>query len=258
MDFVNYVISYISRVIPREVLDLATSNDRLTRMPKSLESKVENELLRPSFLSDMNLITGMELIIPIKDLEYNNDNNGVTLLKFSDSVLQGRRLINALSLADYSQYDTGVLAASSGEAFATVMETGNSWMISSVTSKLEVISPNEVLVYNNVNHIYELAMRVTVELSNNFSEINSKSYPALADIALLAVQTVIYTKLRVKLAQSHLYHGHELGVMNDIVSEYSNAHRDYYEKLPLMKKTVFMNDSVSMQRFIKQMIPNNV
>jgi len=257
MDFVNYVISYVSRIIPREVLDLATSSDRLTRMPKSLESKVENELLRPSFFLDLNLITGMEIVVPIGQLEYNNDNDGITLLKLPDSVLQGRRLINALSLADYSQ-TKGVSASGPEEAYASNVTLNNSWTVSRVSSKLEVISPNEILVYDNMNSIYDLAIRVTVELSNNFNEISSKSYPALADIAVLATQTMIYTRLRVKLAQGHLYHGHELGVINDIVNEYSDAHSDYSEKLPMMKKTVFMNDVVSMQRYIQSMIPNNM
>ena len=257
MDFVNYVVSYVSRIIPREVLDLATSDDRITRMPKSLESKVENELLRPSLFLDMNMITGVEMVIPIDQLSYNQDNDSVTLLKIPDSILQGRRLINALSLADYSQR-RGIGASGTLDAFAKTAELNNSWTLSNVTSKLEVISPNEVLVYNNMKSIFSLGLRVTVELSNNFHEINTKSYPALANIGLYAAQMMIYTKLRVKMAQSQLYHGHELNVMNDIVSEYSDSYRTYYEELPLLKKTMFMNDSVSMQRYLQSMIPNNM
>jgi len=258
MDFTNYLIGYILRVIPREVIDLAVTDRRYRAGSHvSLETRLETSLLKPSFLLDMSLITGVEMVIPIGKLPFINEQDGVSVLKIPDRILQGRKLINALSLANNVE-QKGMFANDALGANQELMSRNADWTYADSTTKLEVISHNEVLVYDNMSNLSEMALRVTVQLSDNFGEINTKSYPQLANLALKAVKMMIHTSLIVKIGQSQLYHGHELSIIESTVSEYSDAYTEYFENLYMMKKTVFMNDSVSMTRYIQNMIPNVV
>jgi len=257
MDYINYLINVIERSIPREVLDIALSIDsKFSLKNTTLESKIEHQVLRKTVLLDMNLISGLEMVLPINDMMYINDTDGATLLKISDRALQGRSIISALSLANANETkDIG--ASDASEGFSQVMQNNNDWSSANIVVKMEVISPNEILVYENIQNIMGSSLRVNVEYSNRFNEINPKSYPKLAEISILAVEAHIYKNMIIKINQGQLYHGHSIDSISNIIEQYSESLKEYYENLPLIRKILFINDAISMDRFIKNMIPNN-
>lgn len=255
MDFINYTIQYIKRIIPIEVLDLALTDPRFNVIHDSIDAKIEREILRPTVLLDMNLIAGLHMELPISGMLHHNEIDGITVLKIPDNVLRGRKIVTALSLTTVGP--DRVTASDTTMAYATVMTDNHSWISADSTANLEVISDNEILVYDNIQSIMHLSIRFVVEYSNRFNEINPRSYPILADIATIATKAWIRTKLRVKLNQGHIYHGHQLSIMDDIVSEYADMDKEYLDKIRgQLKKVLFINDQQAMDRYVKNLLPN--
>lgn len=257
MDYVNYVINVLQRRVPKEVINIAVTNEnRFSLRNISTESQIEHKILRPTVLLDTNLLSGLEVIIPIENMDFINDVDGITLLRISDKYLHGRKIISALSLANGNESISGN-ARTAQDGFSEVMKNSSDWTNASIVAKLEVVSGNEVLVYKNIQEIHTLALRVNVEYSNRFNEINPKSYPKLGLISSYAAEAWIYTEMRIRIGEGQLYHGHSLSSIESVISDLSGSMDLYNENLPLLQKILFMNDAVSMDRFIKNMIPNN-
>lgn len=256
MDFVSYCTNFIRRSIPIEVLDIALTNRYIVDRNYSLDKKIEDRILRNSFYLDLNLMGGVEITVPIETIPYMAYGDDVVLFKIPNEVLQGRRIINVLSISTQSL--PNMTSNDFNSRLYQIENDHTNIMYASSTTKLEKVSDSEILVYENIANINNSYLRLVIEYSDRFNEINPRSYLSIAKTAVLATKAFIHNEMVVKMNQSQLYSGHEIGVMSSIVDDYADSMNDYLEVISTTtKKILFMNDRVSMHRFIKNMMPSS-
>jgi len=262
MSAVKYALDRLSLEIPSEILNLAFMRKATVySIPTTLEKQITDLVIEPIVLKDCNLIGGIELTIPVNGCNVTyyehamNQRNLVISVPYE--LTNNKKVLNALSLTANVTYTN--MTNTSGNPLINsannVMYHMGSVGSSTVITNLELIAPNVILVHDNVMAIANGFLRIIVENNSNLSNLQPSSYIAFSELVTYAVKAFIYNKLVIALDKGELYNGHELSKVSDIVDDYSSALEDYKTFLKeKMAKILFMNNSVSMSRYIQGMV----
>jgi hypothetical protein len=262
MSAIKYGIDRIMREIPREILHMAfLRKAHYFSVETTLDKQITDLVIKKIVLRDTNVVGGMTITIPTEkcNLRYYEKNNTEhnLVIQVPYSVTGGKKILEPLSLVDDGGGSTGYntsrnqFTSSMNNIFNHNANIGSGF----ATTNLELIAPNTVLVYEEVDNLSIGYLKVLVENNENLTNISPKSYLNFGELCVLAAKQFIYNKLVIDLDKGALYNGQELGKIADIINSYENATEDYntFIKEKWMK-TMFINDKPAMSDFIKSMV----
>ena len=249
MDFISYGTEIIKRRIPVEILNIAFAD----RGIQTLEYVIGMNIMRKMVGTDLNLLRGKEIAIPIEQCEVEMNNYGA-YITIPDEILQGRRIVSALSLNSIG-YTSGRRSGVAG-AFDKLADSTTGSVMGYISTDMEIVGEREIWVDSLVQST-GLVLRIVVEYSNNFNEIQPRSYHNLIRFFELAGMYYIWNKLILKVNEGRLYHGYSLDNFRSIIDTYESAGDEYREELIPVSKVLFMNDRMAMGSYITSIIPNN-
>lgn len=278
MNAIEYTINEIKRKIPYEVLHAAMviDEDPSLRSMTTLDEKIHNKILKKRILIDANIVGGIELIVPLRNIAPSYYEDFYTVYQIPNEYTNGKEIISALSLTFVpSQGYYGASGARGTElpGFNNYNNTGmTSWnplmgladkvggmnggpgMLSQ--AHLEMVGYNMILVYAHYRSIAHFGVRVVVENSSNLNNISPRSYKDFSKLCVLGAKAYIYNKLIIPINQGALQSGQDLGVFSSIVEGYDSAEEEYDEFLEnIWSKVAWMNDTTRFNRYLGSMYP---
>jgi hypothetical protein len=259
------VINHIKNRIPKEVLNLAFMKKvGLIGKVTNIDTQIETLVIRPTVLSDINLIKGMTYTIPLeKCKQYSimyNETANYMVIEVPYSLTGNKEIIDALSMT-YSPVVMNSMKMGFNNnpglsmASRAMDAVDSNAVMGMATSNLQLIGPNTILVHDNIIGSIGGNLRISVENDVDFKNLRPKSVMAFRELCLHAVKGYIYNELVVELGEGYIYGGHELGKVTDIVDKFEDAWDDYDEFLRTkMRKVLFINDSEANSRYLKMAI----
>lgn len=271
MNALIYAINEITYQIPNELLQAAFTIDDLpeTVNLNTLDDKILRKLLRKRVLIDMNIIGGIETIIPLNNIQPTFYEYSYTIYQIPSELTMNKEIISALNIV--LMPGTGVFGQSglSGNSFGNIglmngnpvmnvaNNIGNAASPSGIFSNahLEIVGYNTILVYANFNILTNVGLRVLLENDSNLNNIQPRSYKDVSIACVLACKAYIYNKLIIPVNSGYLASGQDLGMFKSILESYSEAETDYNTFLrERLGAILFMNDTNRHNRLIKSMI----
>lgn len=262
MNAINVALSEIKFTIPKEILDLAFSdnNPRINSV-LSIDERIKNTVLYTRVVRDCNLVAGVYCYVPTRNTRIIQTDLMEYIIEVDKVLTDNRSIIVPLNLMAYvgNNYSTtrdnvSTLVSDMNKMYNNL---SNHFIIQ--TSRLELIGDNIIIVREPSSSIFDCVLKCVVEFDNELSRINPRTIPDFSYMCILAVKSYIYNKLKIKLNQGAIYAGHEIGIIDEIVNEYSEAETMYRELLhEKMAKVLNINDDLNMTTTIKAAIGNMI
>ena len=262
MSAIKYGIDRVMREIPKEILHMAfLRKSSYFSIETTLEKQITDLVIKKIVLRDTNIIGGMTLTIGTDKCNLKYYEKNVTqhnlVIQVPYSVTGGKKILEPLSLIDGRQQSVNfnssrnMIQNSIGNILNHTSNMGNGF----ATSNLELIAPNTILVYDEVNYMSTGYLKVLVENNENLTNISPKSYLNFGELCVLATKQFIYNKLTIDIDKGVLYSGQELGKIGEIINSYESATEDYNTYIKeKWTKTMFINDKPAYSDFIKAMV----
>lgn len=263
MNAMLFMTNEIQAQIPRYVLELAFINTNYRKVT-SLSERIMNNVIRARLMTHLNLASQETIQVPSSVCEVVVQNDDEAVYRVPKSMLGGRSIVSALVMADgantYHSQNFSSDPAYSGLQLDGAKAAGNLSTLDIVqTAKLDLIGDNTILVYENSFNYGEFYFKVAVENDVNLTNINPRSYKHLGRLAVLITKAYIYNELVVEMGKGHIFNGHELNIVNEIIDRYADAeelYQQYYDEH--WEKVAFMNNSSNMHDFITAMFGNTI
>jgi len=237
MNAITKAINDVYYAIPKEILTIAFRDNNAPPNP-SLDDAILSRVIRPRVLVDCNLVGGVTQYIDLNKCGIYNYSQGVNLEYVIDVPKQltaGRSIISPIGIfmaiphvggaANLSSHD-GPIANQLGNVMAAAAPA-----TAIGTGRLELIGENMILVQDPITTIFGGSIKCSVENSENLSNIPPRGYIAFGKLVVHAVKAYIHTNLIVQLGKGYISQGHELGIVNDLINDYSSANEDYQQYL---------------------------
>jgi len=262
MNAVQKALVDIKFSIPPEILTIAFQemNQQLNSM-LSLDDRILSAVIRPRVMVDCNLVGGIETRVDLNMCSISYLSNREFIAEVPKELTNGASIITVLSLVSNVIYTRSTNYNEMPGALSASMNMMNNLNTETVvqTSRLELIADNVVLIEDPTIHLVNGILRCVVENSPNMENINPRSYNAFSKLCILAVKSYIYNSTIVKLDKGYVYGGHDLGIIKDIIDNYSSAEEEYQEYLnTIWREVAFINNGDQMARFVKSMIGNTI
>jgi len=242
--------------IPADILRLGFEGSGLDNVI-SLDEAIINRVIRPRVMVDCNIVGGVSLTIPVGSCILHErfvSNMVETVIDVPKTLTNNRSIIAPVGIFQAYLRHTVHVSDPLSNALNQMTNNMDPPQIVSV-AKLEMIGENKVLAVAQQNMLYNTLLKCNVENDNNLANIATRSHLAFSELVLLAVKAYIYVNLQVKLGQGYIYNGHELGVVTDVLSDFSSANDDYKEYLrETWSKVAFCNDKVKMVNFLRSFV----
>lgn len=261
MNAINKALNEIKFNIPPEILNIAFMEYAGINTNKiiTLDEMIITKVIKPRCMVDCNLMQGIEMKIDLNQCNVYRTETYEYLIDVPKAVTQGKSILVPLELICNVMYGNYYGSCSANNILSTGSLAYNNLANASViqSSKLELIGENNILVHDQSIIILNGILRARIEYDSNMSNLLPSSYINFGKLCILAVKAYIYNYLKVKLDKGYLYGGHELGVINEIIDSYSDANEQYYEFLTdVMRKTLYMTQSMNLNNFVKSMFGN--
>lgn len=270
MDPVSVAINNVKFGIPREILTQAFMPKRYdpTRrvrhqenvFPASIDELIRSMVVEARVAIDVNLISGTEIIIPLRMAEREFVDPWNVIYRFGSDATGGRRITAVFEVLYGINYGiTGTaggglsLARSSHLAKVTRdISNATNGVAPSGTAYCQLVGINTVLV-NDVNtHIALGGLKCRVSHELNFNDIKPPYYHAFGELIMLATKAHIYNTLVIDLDEGAIKGGASLGRIREIVDQYSDANQMYQEYLTTKWARIgLMNDTDAYRKILR-------
>lgn len=263
MSAIQYLVSEIIHDIPEEVLTRAFRvENRYQRFGHiSLEEQITNQVIRPRLLVDMNLVSGEEALIDLMGAERYDPDSYTSVYRIPKKLTNGRSIVVAKGVS--------FLSPNAANSFGSGSPCGRSGMLLGVkavmdaqedipfvgTHKVRLIGENTILIRGGSLLPTSTYLNCTLEYDKNLSNLSPRSYPVLAEAALLAAKAYIYKTIFVTLGEGELHAGMALNQISSVVDSYSDANEQYREfRKTKLSKMLYMQDDERMERHMKRLM----
>ena len=267
LNALTYSLQYIKQEIPEKLLELGfKDDDNEINAVISLDERIRAQLLRPIILTDMNVVGGVNIKIDITKcgIRQMSDTLNEYIIDVPYTLTDGRTIMSVTSLVSSgyvtSNISNGTLVSGNPvvNALDRVFNAHDTPQVIH-TDRLEVLGDNVILVRSANFVITSCWLNCYIENNNNLENINPRSYPAIAEFMTLGVQRYLYNTLKIKFDQGYIHLGHDLSVMTEILDSYADAKTMYKEMLKtIIAKTLFMNDNISMSKYVASMMGSSI
>lgn len=259
-------MSEIIADIPRELLALTFQANEYNVINPSLSitDAIRRTVLVPRVLVDINLVGGIEAVVPVHNLSREYPENGVVVFDVPPSLVQFRMIMSCLSVSynniagmtsntSGGSYPIGMVTPTSDGARAAMgLLNGVSSLPIAGTASIDMVGPYTVRVRDQ--NRWQMISHLRLYLSNdeNLENLPPRVWPTFAELVLLATKAYIYRHLRVRIGKTFMVGGQELTVLSDIVSEYADANQMYKTYLKeVWSKVAKMIDGPTHERIIR-------
>lgn len=263
MSVIKHAIDRVLLTIPKHILKLGFLEEvKAYRIETTLEQQISNLVIDNIVLTDINLLGGITVKIPIDKCytyEYRHASNVCNrIIKVPLTLTGNKKIISPISVVvGLNESGNGIVASGNNllDSAITGLNYANAESNGQVFSNLDLIATNTILVNDNVYSISSGYIEVVLENNKNLSNIKRGNQLDFSEMVILATKSYIYNKLIIDLDKGSLYYGHDLNKVSDIISSYETAYPDYSIFLKeKWAKISFMNDSVAMSDFLALMI----
>ena len=277
---IDHIIKHIMLAIPRDILVVGFTEIDAKRNPRvridqiiTLEDKIRSQIIDNILIDDLNIYTGTETVVRLDKCSImliNPDELITTRREFivdvpfeftnykkitrAVSLVTGLQLNSSGSLSSYQYSEPSPLIAAANNLF-----NANTRAPIAVSATLRVIGNNMIHAVGDImSYISNGALSVVIENENNLQNFDQRMMLTIANIAILATKAYIYNKLIVYIDQGALYKGHELGVIKDKISEYSDAYTMYQEAIKKTPKLHIFNNREVYKNYIRSYLGSNI
>lgn len=273
---INYILNEIRQSIPYEILYAGFTIDDTpeTININSLDDKILRKLLKKRVFLDLNVIGGIEMLIPINNLNPSFTEYGYTVYNIPNELTGNKEIISVLGLNSLnilgvpgstglaSGYYSTTAGGMVGNSLTNVAHRiGNSVAPETYVTNAhtEIVGYNTILIYANFRLLYNYALRVLLENDSNLNNIQPRSYKNISTLCILAAKAYIYNKLIIPLNNGYLASGQELGIIKNIIESYEDANEQYNTYLrEVVGSILFMNDTTRYNRYLNSMIAPDI
>ena len=262
MNAMQKALSEIYFTIPEEVLTIGfKEKDAKINSIIGLDEKILTTVIRPRVMVDANLCGGVPMKINTSDCKITLLHTNEFIVEVPKTLTNNRSIISVLTLISNLGVTNAAIRTDFNPVLASTNVMYNSLANETIiqTARLELIGENIIMVQEPTMQLYNCVIRCMVEHDNNMGTLKAESIPSFCKLCVLAVKSYLYNHLKVKLNQGFVYGGHELGSIQDVVDNYSDAEEQYQEFLnETFAVVAFTNSNENMHRLILSQLGNNI
>lgn len=274
MNPLKKAIEEVKYRIPRQLLEKVfvapLTNWRATR--SNLDDQILSLVVSPRVMVDCNLKGGKEALIPLRGLEFQMPEMGISIVHIPKDRTEGKSINSVLSLVYFdspgafggsfgantrtlgANYAGGIDSTATMTVALNAMRSQDTIPVVS-TSKIKLISENTILVKDQSFIPSNSAVRCILAEDENLSGLNLRSYHAFAKLVEYAVKSYIYNELVISIDESQLLYGQAIGAFKDVFMGYADAEQNYQDYLiETWEKVAFMDDENQHTRYLKLLI----
>lgn len=265
MSTINYAISKVRQHIPTLALEqtfFALLNHR-TRIPITLESRIQDEVIQKMVLPDMNVIGGTTIIIPLNECTILEQDQAVTVFQIPSHVTDNRQITSVMEMMTpgtglaNSSFNSMGIGSNGSEIGTAAMQQLNSMKSMQKISegRTKLINSNTVMVEGSYYYNNFCMLKVVVGHDNGLSSIDHRNSLAFAELVVLATKAYIYNTNIIEINEGVVLGGAQMGVYKDIVDGFSDALEMYHDYLrTTWAKVDKLNDHLTRNSLISLMV----
>jgi len=275
MNPISKAVSECKFRIPKAILErvfVDASRYYRPTMASSVEHQIEHLVIRPRVLVDCNLVGGIQMLIPLEGLPFEQPYQYTTVIHIPKNRTNGRSINSVRNVTFFN-------AAAANGIYGGVAGMGGTlggWNIpdnsaavsvtaslmasfdqipQTSTSRVSLIAENTILINDGIMIPSNSFLRCVVENDDQLNNLPLRSYRYFSNLVEYAVKAYIYNALIIEMGSGELRYGQELGVFKEIVASYADANQNYLDYLKdKMESTLFMSDETSYTRYLKMMV----
>lgn len=253
--------------IPRQILDVVFAERRFSLnggKPITIDDQIFAKVVRPRVLVDCDLVGGTEAMVSLDGLDFELTDRMQSVFHIPKEKTQGRSINSVLSISYITPTMANVLNQEGMFQPCSVTATGIAGraamnamlpMVVPSSSRVQLISENTVLVYDNVTSLGIGYIRCILANDEQLSHLQIRSIPFFGRLVELAVKSFIYNEMIVTMDQGRVQGGFEIGAFRSQIEKYEDAETMYTEYLQgTWSRVAFMNDTMSHERYIRSHI----
>jgi hypothetical protein len=123
------------------------------------------------------------------------------------------------------------------------------------TSSVTLIAENTIMIRDTNRIVTNNYLRCVLGNDENLNNMPFRAIPKFCKLVELAVKSYIYNTMMLKIGESFLAGGQELGHFKTMVESYSDSEEMYQTYITeVWSKVAFMADDIKKIRWIKQSI----
>lgn len=279
MDPISYALSEVRASIPPQLLSIVfgpTGNIFVSNR-EAVESVIRDKVIEGRVRGICDTAGAMMVEIPLNSLsaerlEFTEINRFSYVFRIPKTLTNGRRITSALAIAYGNNSQLGVGYNGHHQSYygsgcgnsplqdaANGMLAANSPIPIVQSALLTLVGENVVMVEDYMPLARSLFLRCIVANDQEFTNVKPQSYPAFAELVVLATKAYIYNNYYINLGKGYLVGGQELPEIRELVSEYRDANELL---LTFVKerwnKIAQMNDSRRFQRRLLLLSGGNI
>lgn len=227
----------------------------------SIDEQIMALVIRPRVLVDCNLQGGAEIFVNLSNLNPQRTNDYTQIYRIPKERTNGRSIMSALNVTFADPNRSSNYGASATMGSSAMLQLGQSMIDAqlpvptSSTAYVQLIAENTVMVRDTAALPGNIFLRCIIENDSNLSHLQLRSYRAFSKMCDLAVKSYMYNIYRVRMGETELYGGMDLGVIKELMSELADSEELYQTFLEeKMEKILFMNDRETYTRFLKSVV----
>lgn len=227
----------------------------------SLDEQMMSLVIRPRVLVDCNLVGGAEIFVNLANIRATRTNDYTQIYHIPKEKTNGRSIVSALNITFADPNRSSNYGASATMGSSALLQMGQSVIDAqlpvptSSTAYVQLIAENTVMVRDTAALPGNIFLRCIIENDSNLSHLQLRSYRHFSKMCELAVGSYMYNTYRVRMGETELYAGMDLGVIKEVMSEladYEELYQTFIEEK--MEKVLFMNDRETYTRFLKSVV----
>lgn len=232
-------------------------------LPVSLHTMIREKVVNARVMPDCRLLGGTQVELPLHGVTPEQVDIYKIVYRIPMSLTQNRRIskVLGLTIGQSTMMNTSYMGV---EGYSQILEAAQGMMNAQAgipivsTAYIRLIAENTVLVSDYLSLPRASFLRCFLEQDDEYSSLNSMTYPHFSHLVELAIKAYIYVKGRMKIGMGQLVGGMELGVFRETVDSYAEANQMYKEYVrDVWTKVMLMDDPRSKERALRMIVGGN-
>ena len=259
----QYGLRRIKEEIPRFILnsvflkpdyDLGNNRQFMT-----LDASICSSIIDSSILLDLTLIDGSEQQISLEGLEPNYNIDGTMVINIPFERTGGKEIIEIYRI-NFTPYTYAGYSNSQGQTDTDRKVEAVQMAVQSIpvtsTTDCTIIAPNTILADVGSVRPFLMTAEVNLAISNNLGHVPPKAFELFGDLCVARAQQYIYIESIINMNRGFIDRGQELGIYQDMITGYSDAHQNYRDLLRKWRKFATFMDHNKMSKYLKMITPS--
>ncbi len=231
-------------------------------VPVNVEQQILDKIIRGNVMPDLDLVSGSELILPLKESTIERVDNYNVLYRFDDKATGGRTITQALEVTYGYMHDAligayggiGTYSSQSSQMLKSARDVLDTTPAPSGSAYLDIIAHNTVLL-NDISPITTHGvLRCIVSNEANLSNWSPAYFTDFAELVVAATKTYIHTQLSTETDIAEIFAGVPLSKITQEIDSYADANQIYKDLLNKFYKLAVLNDRARKKRMVKIML----